>query len=225
MSSRTRRRALEKAAAKKARTPAPPAVFTPPLMTEHKAKILISMGGAVVTGDNHLSVNAKKAWSIDEWIWTVADRNEQIELLGDDAPHAIYVCRDYQASIFTVPDPGDGWPPMWHLSIKRKDREPIDENRWRLLQHIKNTLVGPEHEAVELYPAESRLVDTCNQYHLWVFQSGTQQWPFGFTSRMVTSEEIHGTKQRPLPPGTDEGRSEAFKVGMDALYGKKDETP
>jgi len=221
MSSRTRRRAQEKQAAKAARTPAPPAVFTPPLMTEHMAKILMSMGGAVVEGD-HISVNAKKAWSIDEWIWTAADRTEQVELLGDDAPHAIYVCRDYQASIFTVDDPGGGWPAMWHLSIKRKDREPIDEDRWRILQRIKNTLVGPEHEAVELYPAESRLVDTANQWHLWVFQKPQQQWPFGFTSRLVTSEEIHGTKQRPLPPGTDESPPEEFKAGMDDLYGKED---
>jgi len=29
-------------------------------------------------------------------------------------------------------------------------------------------IVGEEHEAFEVYPAESRLVDTANQYHLWV---------------------------------------------------------
>jgi hypothetical protein len=34
---------------------------------------------------------------------------------------------------------------------------------WRDLQRIKNQLVGPECEAVELYPAESRKVDTANQ--------------------------------------------------------------
>ena len=28
---------------------------------------------------------------------------------------------------------------------------------------IKNLIVGPEHEGFEIYPAESRLVDTANQ--------------------------------------------------------------
>lgn len=58
-------------------------------------------------------------------------------------------------------------PAMMHLSIKRQDREPVTD--WRHKQEIKNMLVGPEFEAVELFPAESRVVDTANQYHLWVF--------------------------------------------------------
>jgi hypothetical protein len=53
------------------------------------------------------------------------------------------------------------------LSIKRRDREVIRD--WRELQAIKNAIVGPEHEGFELYPAESRLVDTANQFHLFVF--------------------------------------------------------
>ena len=52
-----------------------------------------------------------------------------------------------------------------YLSIKRLDREPI--NDWRAMQKIKNAIVGNEWEAVEIYPAESRLVDTANQYHLF----------------------------------------------------------
>jgi hypothetical protein len=35
---------------------------------------------------------------------------------------------------------------------------------WRELQRIKNEIVGDEIEAVELYPAESRLLDTANWY-------------------------------------------------------------
>src|SRR5690348_14199677 len=52
--------------------------------------------------------------------------------------------------------------PFIRLSIRRHDGEPC--NNWRDLQQIKNELVGPEFEAVELFPAESRLIDTCNQY-------------------------------------------------------------
>jgi hypothetical protein len=58
---------------------------------------------------------------------------------------------------------GGGW---LHLSIKRHDRRPIRD--WRAFQRIKNELAGAEREAVELYPAERRLHDAANQYHLWV---------------------------------------------------------
>lgn len=70
----------------------------------------------------------------------------------------------------------------WHLSIKRNDREPIRE--WRDLQRIKNELCGPEAEAVELFPAESRLTDEANQFHLWVFNRG-YRFPFGDQVRSV----------------------------------------
>jgi hypothetical protein len=91
---------------------------------------------------------------------------------------------------------GPGWP-LIHLSIKRVDREPIHD--WRDLQRIKNELVGPEHEAVELYPAESRLVDSANQYHLWVMADNVARWPFGFNERFVQDNTAEGTgaKQRP----------------------------
>jgi hypothetical protein len=40
---------------------------------------------------------------------------------------------------------------------------------WREFQRIKNDIAGPEWEAVELYPAESRLLDPSNYYSLWCF--------------------------------------------------------
>lgn len=52
-----------------------------------------------------------------------------------------------------------------HLNIRRVDGGPILRD-WRHFQQIKNELLGEECEAVELYPAESRLVDTSNKYHL-----------------------------------------------------------
>jgi hypothetical protein len=82
-----------------------------------------------------------------------------------------------------------------HLSIRRNDREAIHD--WRDLQRIKNELVGPETEAVEIYPAESRMVDTSNQYHLWCFTNF--QFPFGYTERLVldnTQAFVSNTKQR-----------------------------
>jgi hypothetical protein len=35
-------------------------------------------------------------------------------------------------------------------------------------------------EAVELYPAASRLVDHANEYHLWALDSPEWRWPIGW---------------------------------------------
>lgn len=89
-----------------------------------------------------------------------------------------------------------GFPDMLWLSIKRNDRECIHD--WRDLQTIKNMLIGEENEAVEIYPAESRLVDTANQYHLWVFVDATIRFPFGFHDGRLVNDtfSIDGAKQR-----------------------------
>ena len=79
-------------------------------------------------------------------------------------------------------------PPFVHLDIRRLDGEPCKS--WRDFQRIKNELVGPEHEAVELFPAEGRLVDTANQYHLWVAADPQYRFPFGFNHRLVLSEPM-----------------------------------
>ena len=90
-----------------------------------------------------------------------------------------------------------GFPEMLWLSIKRLDKEPIHD--WRDLQKIKNMLVGEENEGVEVYPAESRLVDTANQYHIWVLKDNQLKFPFGFTARAVADADeavCVGAKQR-----------------------------
>lgn len=88
-------------------------------------------------------------------------------------------------------------PLITHLSFKRIDREPMHD--WRLFQEIKNMIVGPEYEAVELYPAESRVVDTANQYHLWVFGSKSAKvriGDVGFSRGIRVNESAGGSKQR-----------------------------
>lgn len=93
----------------------------------------------------------------------------------------------------------EGWPGMVWLSIKRLDRGPVGDERFRDFQRIKNELVGPECEAVELYPAEKRLVDTANQYHLWVIAEPGHYFPFGFAERKTLyREKVGGAVQKPL---------------------------
>lgn len=81
-----------------------------------------------------------------------------------------------------------------HMSIKRIDKSPIHD--WRDLQRIKNELLGPEQEAMELYPAESRLVDAANQYHLYSFLD--KHAPFGYEGRVVSEGSSRGAVQRPF---------------------------
>jgi len=82
------------------------------------------------------------------------------------------------------------------LSIKLRSKEIIKD--WRHFQAIKNQLCGKESLAFEIYPPESQLVDTANQYHLWVFPSD-EHFPFIFgAGRLVTEAESNGSKQRPF---------------------------
>jgi hypothetical protein len=71
-------------------------------------------------------------------------------------------------------------PDVTRVSINRHDKQPI--RNWEDFQAIKNQILGPEAEAAELYPAESRLVNQGNQYHLWCINTPGFQFPFGITS-------------------------------------------
>ena len=83
------------------------------------------------------------------------------------------------------------------LSITRHDRGAIHD--WRHLQYIKNDILGNDVEAVELFPKESRLMDTANTY--WLYAIMDYDFPFGFTMRYI-SDEIESAKvgamQRPF---------------------------
>jgi len=82
------------------------------------------------------------------------------------------------------------------LSIKRHDRAPAKD--WRDFQRIKNQLTHPECEGMELYPAESRLVDTSTQFHIWVVADPKYRWPVGYNEgRVITEKNIGSAVQRP----------------------------
>jgi len=86
-----------------------------------------------------------------------------------------------------------------HLSIHDDARS---ANRdWRDFQRIKNDIIGPEEEALELYPAESRMVDCSNEWHLWCLLG--VRWPFGFDERLVSEGgfAFGGAKQRKWADG------------------------
>lgn len=125
-------------------------------------------------------------------------------ILDDEKSLPIWKNLDYQVAVRTTPtdmERGDGKPGMVnlvHLSIKRIDRKPLRD--WRALQAIKNQLLGEQCEAVELFPAEARLADNANQYHLWGYDDATFRFPFGFQERMVSDyvSPESGVMQRPF---------------------------
>lgn len=124
----------------------------------------------------------------------------------------------YRNGIYTVtkylPVKFPGVPcDMVQLSYSRVDRG--HEQDFRDRQHMKNQLVGPECEAVELFPAESRLMDTANQFHLWCLVSRRHHFPFGIEGgRAVTDEMSDGSTQRPGSGATPE-EEQHVRNGLD----------
>lgn len=91
----------------------------------------------------------------------------------------------------------EGNPDLIHISIH--DHERSTRHDWRDFQFIKNELVGPEQEFMEIYPAESRLVDTANEYHLWGFRGVKITDSVGMRERLVTENPpAKGAVQRPF---------------------------
>lgn len=108
-----------------------------------------------------------------------------------------------------------------HLSIKRHDRAVIRE--WRHLQAIKNEIAGPERLAVEIFPPERALVDTSNEFHLWVLAPG-ETLPFGYDGPAVCSPKLvdemnarNGGKarQQPWEPGLPTGLGAATEAEIE----------
>ena len=83
--------------------------------------------------------------------------------------------------VHVVPHESEEMGEFFHVSFKNVDK--TAHRDWRDTQRMKNELFGEDAEAIELYPKEERLHDTCNQFHLWVIKDGI--FPFGFGDRMV----------------------------------------
>ena len=107
------------------------------------------------------------------------------------------------AGVKRIPDdPDENWAnDVYQVALRRHKKDPVfgtDEGMiqlgissldgtarhdWRDFQGIKNQLAGPECEAFELYPAESRLLDPSNYYSLWCFP-GVRRLKIGQRERL-----------------------------------------
>jgi hypothetical protein len=162
----------------------------------------------------HLSHGEQRPWTAFVQIKQAIAADGQI-LDVDNAERCVMFANSrYQVSIWKHPLPADGMPEgaeCFHLSIKRNDGSAVRD--WRDMQRIKNELLGDEAEAVELYPAESRLVDGANQYHLWALVGC--QWPIGFRSRLVSENQSGGVQQRPWE--ANQRPSDLVKISVEQM--------
>lgn len=126
------------------------------------------------------------AAEISAWIETTIERLAALELYQNDL-YSVTVERSQ---------------PFIRLTISRLDGQPF--KTWKHLQEIKNQLIGPEHEAAELFPAQSRMIDGVNHYHLWVHANPNFRFPFGFRTNRVVIREAVRPLEGPTPLRRDE---------------------
>jgi hypothetical protein len=112
-------------------------------------------------------------WFVPDW-QPMKFLRQQIDLAGQVETVDIYVNNIYQCIVRENNN-------NTQLSIKRHDKAAI--HNWQHLQQIKIDICGEMREGIEIYPAMSRIVDTCNQYHIWVLREGMVN--MGFKNRLV----------------------------------------
>lgn len=135
------------------------------------------------------------------------------EINSLDPSHVILRNSRYQVTVY-LRDDHPVFGAVAHLSFKTHDRQAHHD--WRDIQRIKNEICGPECDAVEIYPAESKLVDTSNQYHLFVFRDF--KLDIGFQERLIGDGSWQKSVQRPFPPGerpSDCLNSEQYQAMLD----------
>jgi len=129
---------------------------------------------------------------------------------ANEGPNATMWINDRYVVVAAPYDQDDStFDGMVWLSIRRSDRKAMRD--WRHFQWIKNDIVGTEREAFELFPRESRLVDTVNQYHLFVLPTGKDLevgWNMG---RVVSTNGVTTVDGRVLTP--DEIGAQLLELG------------
>ena len=118
--------------------------------------------------------------------------DEVVEMMEAKAEQEMYQNSRYTVLVFRDEVNEPGCPAMIHLSIRRNDRARPREERWRDFQRIKSELVGPDNEGAELYPAEDRVADCADQFHIFVLADPELRFPFGFKQGMRAGPQPGG---------------------------------
>ena len=106
---------------------------------------------------------------------------------------------------------------------------------WRYMQMIKNEICGHERTAVEVFPPMSKLVDTCNQFHLWVYPED-YKLDFGYSEKSIMPNQqiaatiLLNTFHRSIKDAETEQekrqlRSTLHRLLQDPTHGKQRDMP
>lgn len=186
--------------------------------------------------DHMLTLEEARELGFDPDPLVFRDCTDRVDRRASSMHTAFYESRFYFVGVTEI-EAADGTDMTW-LSIRRNDRKAMQD--WRHLQTIKNEICGPEREAVQMYPAESRLLDESNQIHLWVYPEG-YRLPFGYAERsVVTATELdiqYGhlqnlvpglmagkPTQRPFSPSTEAASRSSEEMLKDLANGVVSET-
>jgi hypothetical protein len=101
--------------------------------------------------------------------WDVMDTPEGAGVGRGWAADVRRVWRNPLYVVLVRPFMGPGGVPMLHLAIRTPSSA---EPPWRDLQRIKNEVCGEPCFAVQVHPAQDRLIDEADMYHLWVYGRG-----------------------------------------------------
>ena len=85
------------------------------------------------------------------------------------------------------------WPeelPCWYISFSMRDGGHLLD--WREIQEIKNQVLGPEYECVMLWPKESRVLDTANQFHMYAIGRPGIEFPVGYQTERAVRDDMNG---------------------------------
>jgi hypothetical protein len=118
-------------------------------------------------------------WGPWEWRNHLADpRSHLVKSVNPDYAGRMGLKRACLNMVYSVQffERASDWGVIDHLLIRRHDQGTVIP--WAHLQRIKDELMGPERVAVEVFPAQSQLVDDANCFHVWVLPEGFQL-PFG----------------------------------------------
>jgi len=141
-------------------------------------------------------------------------RADEKDVFIEEAVVQMTPVRAFQNNCYRV-EIGRTPTPYTHLRIRRLDGGRCFE--WADMQRIKNEIVGPDYEAVQLFPAESRLVNTANEYHLWVHPDDHFRFPIGWTNRAVLAEPIEICGAQQSAAALQDSRPKGTQISAGAL--------
>ena len=133
------------------------------------------------------STNLPEPCFVRSYVWQDGKRGPEYDV-GD---YQVVVRRDWLGA-----EPKDGRTYAM-VQIARADGGSVVD--WRHLQQIKTSVLGADWEAVEIFPAESRLKDPSNARYLWACKGAL---PFGLPGgRVVIDAHETSVPQRQLAKG------------------------